>query len=225
MLVSASALVVDDFLPPDAFEALVKHFKRSSFARQDNDVEGRGDGRCYHFGDPDGYHTYSYDTSTPTVASSEDLASTRAITALFARSARAFPTNTAVDDLFDSLRELVKRWPREMSYGANVKISARGSMMPRGSSTKYSCDTGESATFSLFLNTQWNCEWGGELFWGPRLDRNEPVFLGGEPVRAVMPRTNRLVVLSSSMIHRFAEVDVNAGHNLLLLLEGKISWM
>jgi hypothetical protein len=164
-----------------------------------------------------------------------------------AKEAWEFPVNNIMDEFaesMDSVRERLIPYIGEARQSWN-RFSVTSWMYPRGTGLSLHEDSGPySGAYTFFLNPRWNIHWGGQLMILPEqaaeaingLSKNsatnyrlikwadneaEIAALSDIPVSmSVLPRPNRLVVMSKKAHHLVTTVNDNAGDNLRMSIAG-----
>lgn len=218
-LSNEQVMVYDDFLPPDAFDALLPYATNEQYAilhKEARKTDWRvGDGlpllgtaTTYFRPDASRYgedETPRYPTGTPIDAFIDAIAEVAGETAAVLGDA-----GTAWDGL------AVAPW----IYRVGTRLS-----LHRDHNT---C----SGAFSFYIHRQWNFHWGGQLliadprttgrplsFWPSDHDEQRP---GVDPGLAlcVLPKPNRMVFLRADAYHMVTRVDLYAGDNPRVSLAG-----
>jgi 2OG-Fe(II) oxygenase superfamily len=155
----------------------------------------------------------------------------------------AYPTGTALDKLIDELRTLSAHHPEVV--GAEcvdwVALYLCPWLYPVGSALSLHQDSAKyTGSFTFFVHSRWGMHWGGELLvyppmWSGRGSPAPPAFGQDQPwmsddnaedamvddiALAIIPRTNRLVLLGDDRPHRVTRVDQNAGAHVRASIAG-----
>ena len=144
-----------------------------------------------------------------------------------------YPSGTAIDAVITGLLA------ESEAYSAVVgnewaRISARAYVYPAGTSLSWHRDDSDlySGAFIYYAHPHWNAHWGGELLVADDADGDLPIMghrfenesyseslLENGGGRFVMPKPNRLVILSGAP-HAVAPVSRAAGQNVRASVSG-----
>lgn len=147
-----------------------------------------------------------------------------------------FPTGTAIDLLFTKLLnygDQIEAWTGRTGHDWHL-LTGRAFLYPCGTALSWHDDGGKkTASFTYYSHLNWNIEWGGELMIATH--GNNPPPAETSPLNNdlenellmesgfghyVMPKPNRLVVISAGTAHRISRVDIAAGHNTRCSISG-----
>ncbi|MDQ3935771.1 MAG: hypothetical protein M3340_14200 [Actinomycetota bacterium] len=206
-------LVVDEVLPPDAFAALSADVSHADY----RSVHSRRWDRAWRLWDGSPLRGASvwFDPEGRRPGESPH-----------------YPTGTAVDRLFESIRELAGAHPGIAgSEGSDwVAMFLAPWLYPVGSALSLHHDAGTySGAFTFFTHARWRIHWGGELMVfdaAPAEPQSARVSEEDEPeppsgiATCVFPRPNRLALLGPDRPHMIRRVDTNAGAHVRASLAG-----
>ena len=214
-LVCQNFIVMDEFLPTDAFAALWKAFQSESF----QSINTAGWNKVWGLTDGHGREGPSYlsdltlaqklKSPLPPLAYQTFIAELKALTDLVEQK---FGWSRSVFDVF-TLRSFIYPPDCGLAWHDDGK--------------------GRHGAFTIYVNQTWHPAWGGELlldsgsepsadqstlapFDNPHLIKQ----LAGSLGTYVFPWPNRLVLLKSGTLHTIQQVDAAAGHHARCSLTG-----
>ncbi len=207
MLREPGLLVIDHVLPPAQFEAMARAIAEGEY----RSVHGERHDRAWRpwDGAPLRAGSMYYDPG-----------------AAFNWQGPLYPSGTAVDPLIDCVRQSAAACPEIVgAEGLDwIALYLSAWLYPVGSALSLHRDGDQySGAFAFFAHRRWCAHWGGELLVQPPSARRPGVGTtwiaddgsddDGDPgiATCVIPRPNRLVLLSPNRPHRIARVDANAG--------------
>lgn len=218
--------VYDDFLQPEAFEALLPYANNERYAA----IHREGWQKVWRLGDGfplQGTTTYYRDDA-----------------ALFREyETPRYPTGGPIDAFIDALNAVVgdaeKLVGRRGIDWTGISISPW--VYPSGTGLSLHRDHYVySGSFTYFIHRQWNFHWGGQLLvLDPRTGRDAPDLdqsgldwpfliddqesaIASDPgfATCVLPKPNRLVFIERNAFHLVTRVDPNAGNRSRVALAG-----
>jgi hypothetical protein len=222
-------IVVDDLLPEDQFEQLWDYFQTEDFEH----VHTKHWTPAFRL--TDGNPLWG------TTCSSHDNGE------LF--SAAIYPTKKAIDhfigkfiSITPDLTELIGHYKDQWDY-----FFARPYLYPKGTGLSWHTD-GKfeiSGAYVFYCHPHWNAHWGAELLIdndpdsGMQYTHKNVMGLGERKIgfhldpdsisnkmmgygvgHYILPRPNRLVVLTSQVLHKIKKVEDSAGHNVRASITG-----
>jgi hypothetical protein len=205
-------VIVDDFLPQAAVDALLQHVNDDRFS----DMHAHGWAKPWRLGD--GRPIHGTEALVP------------------ARGKRR--TGTALDLFVDAIFKVLPDVEKTIGLkrSAWTAMSIAPMIYPAGTALSLHRDSIRHAgAYTYFLHRQWNFHWGGHLLIldgvgdAPRrstyphfLSDEEENRLVSEPGLAtcILPKPNRIVFLAPSAFHMITRVDPNAGNHARIALSG-----
>lgn len=148
------------------------------------------------------------------------------------------PTGTAIDRVMEAVAEGATSSASLVGTANEHWAAITGTVFayPAGAGLSWHTDSGPYAgAFIYYAHPEWNVYWGGELLISdaPRIqhdiDARLPMFDDGRrhasmleigTGRFVMPRPNRLVILTGGVSHMIAPVSPAAGHHVRCSIAG-----
>jgi hypothetical protein len=215
ILANEQIRIYDDFLPQEAFEALLHHATLDSYAIVHRDewckVWRLGDGLPLH-----GTTTY-YRADASLHEDHETL---------------RYPSGTPLDAFIDGVNAVAGEAAGIVGETwAGMTVTSWVYPLGSGMSLHRIGDT-YTGSYAYFVHREWNFHWGGQLLiLDPRTgngDRSDWLS-GGDETRAgmepglatcILPKPNRLVFIAPGVQHMITRVDVNAGNHPRVTLAG-----
>jgi hypothetical protein len=217
-------LVIDDFLPEDAFQSVWRWLQTEDFKYVHvptvRYVWRIGDGLPMQ-----GSAVVSFvDPARPGPAA-EDLPFL------------VHPSGKAIDLVIDAVRKQTRSAERLIGREGRdwLAFTASPFVYPQGTGLGWHDDgVLYSGAFTYYAHSRWNASWGGELLVAsddPRLPRWEPrhmfdnsveseALLGQGMGRYIMPKPNRLIFLRGNTHHMISNVRAAAGDQVRAIVSG-----
>jgi hypothetical protein len=162
---------------------------------------------------------------------------------------KIYPTNLGIDLVINKVKELVPTFEHLIGkQGIDwAYFFARAYLYPCETGLSWHRDNENAAqgAFVYYAHPEWNPQWGGEFLVAPyatremkypesKIYKEEPKYLGSHLDNAfekeallkegigtyIMPKPNRLVVLTSGVIHSINKVSQCAGNNVRATIQG-----
>lgn len=218
--------VYDDFLAPEAFDALLPYTTGVTFGMVHRE-EWR---KVWRLGDGlplEGQTTYY----RPDAALYEEGEDPR------------YPTGTALDTVIEAIRQAVDAEAANVVGKAGddwTCMSVTPWVYPQGSGLSLHRDRGAySGSYTYFIHHDWNFHWGGQLLvldsrtgngHDPESSPYHPPFLSDQDENraaaepglglCILPKPNRLVFIAPDAYQMITRVDANAGNRPRVALAG-----
>jgi len=220
--------VYDDFLPKEAFDALLSHVTAAGFQI----VHRERWGKVWRLGDGfplEGARLSTYYGSGATPPEIDE--------------GPRYPTGTPIDAFVDAVDRVIGREPC-FANGAGAtlnRLTVSPAVYRPGSGLSLHRDRfGYSGSYAYYIHREWNFHWGGHLLiLDPRTEDsyagdydysyNRP-FLSDEDegwgtaapglATCILPKPNRLVFIAPEARHMITRVDGNAGDRPRVALVG-----
>jgi len=221
-LANEQVMVLDDFLPREAFEPLLEYAGGDAYRIVHSGVWAK----AWHLND-----------GLPLVGTTTWVRDDGA----YNENEQRYPTNTAVDRLVDAVHGA--------AGDAAALVGRRGVdwnhfcvspyIHPRGTGLSMHRDFGlYSGSFTYYVHHRWNLHWGGHLLvldahtgdGMPFDEREADAFLDGDAgtrrfaqpglALCILPKPNRFVFIRADAYHMVTRVDANAGDRARVTLSG-----
>lgn len=161
----------------------------------------------------------------------------------------AYPSGKGIDLVIKKLKEIVPQCEDIIGKQGEdwAYFFSRAYIYPKNTGLSWHRDNQNNATgaFVYYAHPEWNAQWGGEFlvaspktkdfvfptkklyegeekFLGSHLDNTveTEVLLNDEPGTYILPKPNRLVFLTSGVLHCIKKVEDSAGHNVRASIQG-----
>lgn len=214
-------VVIDNFLSQEDHLSLYRHFKNSEFefVHQEKKVKA--------FKLTDGNPLWS----APVLSDPYEKNTLCAI----------YPTQTPLDALIGMIKEMVPTFSSIVGKQGEdwAYFFSRPYLYPQGCGLNWHTDGKYFApgAFVYYAHPEWDPDWGGELLMSPPetklFSQEEPeprsnwgnnhyktIIMDHGVGHYILPKPNRLVLMMGMIFHTIKKVDISAGDNLRMTIQG-----
>lgn len=213
-------VIVDDFLPAAAVDALFEHVNDDQFTL----VHQQRVLKAWRLGDGLPVHGTSI-TFRPR--------------GRYRDFERGYPTGTPLDLFVDAIRNILPEAAGSIGLGQAAwnAISVSPWVYPAGAGLSLHRDSlAHAGAYTYFLHREWSYHWGGHLlvlddaddsskpkpyrYWLSDAAENQMVAAQNGLATCILPKPNRLVFLAPTALHMITRVDPNAGTHARISISG-----